>query len=110
MREFLVEITIAVPEGTDPVEVERRRAAKAVRAGELAADGHLFQLWRPEGELRSIGVWRADSEKELLKHLREERIEPPTSGRISRIVACALHIAEVTWSPKIAAGLSVEAT
>jgi muconolactone D-isomerase len=65
MREFLVEITTTVPEGTDPAEVDRRRAAESVRARELAATGHLFRIWRPVGELRSIGVWCADDESEL---------------------------------------------
>ena len=65
MKEFLVEITTTIPEGTDPDEVSRRRAAEAVRAGELAASGHLFRLWRPVGEMRSIGVWRAADEAEL---------------------------------------------
>ncbi|MEV5748369.1 muconolactone Delta-isomerase family protein [Actinoallomurus sp. NPDC052308] len=65
MREFLVEITTDVPAGTDPAEVERRRAAEAVRAGELAAAGHLVRLWRPVGELRSVGIWRAADEAEL---------------------------------------------
>ncbi|KUN76054.1 muconolactone Delta-isomerase family protein [Streptomyces griseoruber] len=65
MREFLVEITTTVPEGTAQDEVDRRRAAEAVRAGELAGTGHLARLWRPVGELRSIGVWRAADEEEL---------------------------------------------
>ncbi|GAB3987258.1 hypothetical protein GCM10029978_105300 [Actinoallomurus acanthiterrae] len=65
MKEFLVEITTTVPEGTDPAEVERRRAAEVVRAKELAATGHLARLWRPVGELRSIGLWRADDEIDL---------------------------------------------
>ncbi|WP_371668015.1 muconolactone Delta-isomerase family protein [Streptomyces sp. NBC_00289] len=65
MREFLVQITTTVPEGTSQDEVGRRRAAEAVRAAELAADGHLARLWRPVGELRSIGVWRAADEEEL---------------------------------------------
>ena len=65
MREFLVEITTTIPEGTEQAEVDRRRAAEAVRAAELAATGHLFRLWRPVGELRSIGVWRAADEEEL---------------------------------------------
>ncbi|MET9880290.1 muconolactone Delta-isomerase family protein [Actinacidiphila glaucinigra] len=65
MKEFLVELTTTVPEGTDPAEVDRRRAAEAVRAGELAAGGHLVRLWRPVGELRSIGLWRADDEAGL---------------------------------------------
>jgi muconolactone D-isomerase len=65
MREFLVEITTTVPEGTGQREVDRRRAAEAVRARELAATGKLARLWRPVGELRSIGVWRAAAEEEL---------------------------------------------
>ncbi|MGQ5641003.1 muconolactone Delta-isomerase family protein, partial [Streptomyces sp. EWL5.16] len=36
MKEFLVVLTTTVPEGTDPEEVTRRRAAEAVRARELA--------------------------------------------------------------------------
>jgi muconolactone D-isomerase len=65
MREFLVEITTSVPEGTSPDEVDRRRAAEAARARELAAAGRLVRLWRPVGELRSIGIWRAADEAEL---------------------------------------------
>jgi muconolactone D-isomerase len=65
MREFLVEITTTIPEGTDPAEVDRRRAAEAVRAKELAATGNLGRLWRPVGESRSIGLWRADDEADL---------------------------------------------
>ncbi|MGW1888598.1 muconolactone Delta-isomerase family protein [Streptomyces sp. NPDC001970] len=65
MKEFLVELTTTIPEGTDPAEVDRRRAAEAVRAEELAAAGHLVRLWRPVGELRSIGLWRAADEAEL---------------------------------------------
>jgi muconolactone D-isomerase len=56
MKEFLVELTMSVPEGTDQAEVDRRRAAEAVRAKELAAEGHLFRLWRPVGAPRVIGV------------------------------------------------------
>ncbi|MGW4927078.1 muconolactone Delta-isomerase family protein [Streptomyces parvulus] len=65
MDEFLVELTTAIPEGTDPAEVDRRRAAETVRAGELAEQGRLFRLWRPVGETRSVGVWRADDESDL---------------------------------------------
>lgn len=43
--------------------------------------------------------------EELLKYLREERIEPPAPGRISRIVASALHNAEVASSARIASRL-----
>ncbi|SDP11008.1 muconolactone Delta-isomerase family protein [Actinacidiphila guanduensis] len=65
MREFLVQLTTTVPEGTDPEEVTRLRAAEAVRARELAATGHLGRLWRPVGEMRSIGLWRAEDEADL---------------------------------------------
>jgi muconolactone D-isomerase len=65
VTEFLVEITTTVPAGTDPAEVDRRRTAEAVRARELAATGNLVRLWRPVGELRSIGIWRAADEAEL---------------------------------------------
>jgi muconolactone D-isomerase len=65
MREFLVEITTTIPEGTSQDEVDRRRAAEAVAAKELAATGNLFRLWRPVGELRSLGIWRAADETEL---------------------------------------------
>ncbi|MFJ4467570.1 muconolactone Delta-isomerase family protein [Streptomyces sp. NPDC089424] len=65
MKEFLVELTTTVPEGTDQAVVDERRAAEAMRAKELTAEGHLSRLWRPVGELRSIGVWLADDEAEL---------------------------------------------
>lgn len=70
MREFMVELTTAVPEGTDPAEVDRRRAAEAVRAGELAEQGRLFRLRRPVGEVRSVGIWRADDESDLRSNVR----------------------------------------
>ncbi|OIJ64634.1 muconolactone Delta-isomerase family protein [Streptomyces mangrovisoli] len=65
MREFLVEITTTIPEGTPQEEVDRRRAAEAVHAKELAASGRLARLWRPVGELRSVGIWLADDEDDL---------------------------------------------
>jgi muconolactone D-isomerase len=69
MREFLVEIVTTVPEGTSQEEVDRRRAAEAVRARELAADGRLSRLWRPVGEMRSLGLWRGEDEDELYKNV-----------------------------------------
>ena len=65
MQEFLVEISTTIPDGTEAAEVDRRRAAEAVRAAELAAAGQLFRLWRPLGELRSLGIWRAADEADL---------------------------------------------
>jgi muconolactone D-isomerase len=69
MQEFLVEITMTIPDGTEPGEVNRRRAAEAVRARELAAAGNLVRLWRRVGELRSIGVWRALDEADLRRNV-----------------------------------------
>ncbi len=48
--------------------------------------------------------------EELLAHCRVERIEPPTVGRIDRMVASALHQAEEALSVRIAARLSTVAT
>lgn len=69
MKEFLVELTTTVPKGTDPAEVDRRRAEESVRARELAAAGRLVRLWRPVGELRSIGLWRAVDDGELYREV-----------------------------------------
>ncbi|KJK33276.1 muconolactone delta-isomerase [Lentzea aerocolonigenes] len=65
MREFIVEITTTIPDGTSQSEVDSRRALEAVRAKELAASGNLVRLWRPIGEMRSIGLWQADDEDDL---------------------------------------------
>jgi muconolactone D-isomerase len=65
MQEFLVEIITTIPDGADPAEVDSRRAAEAIRAKELAVAGNLVRLWRPVGEMRSIGIWRADDEADL---------------------------------------------
>ncbi|MER5602271.1 muconolactone Delta-isomerase family protein [Streptomyces sp. NPDC002265] len=65
MNEYLVELTTTVPDGTESAEVDRRRAAESVRAKELATQKRLLRLWRPVGELRSIGVWRAEDERDL---------------------------------------------
>ncbi|MEU6657578.1 muconolactone Delta-isomerase family protein [Streptomyces sp. NPDC046821] len=65
MKDFLVEITTDVPQDVSAEEVERRRATESVRARELATAGRLFRLWRPVGEKRSIGIWRAEDEERL---------------------------------------------
>lgn len=69
MKEFIVEIVTTIPDGTAQGEVDERRAAEAIRAKELAATGNLARLWRPVGELRSIGLWRADDEADLHEHV-----------------------------------------
>lgn len=64
-REFIVEIVTTIPDGTPQSEVDEKRAQEALRAKELVAQGSLVRLWRPIGELRSIGLWRADDEDDL---------------------------------------------
>jgi muconolactone D-isomerase len=65
VNEFLVEVTTTVPESVTDAEIAEARAAEAVRARELAATGHLVRLWRPVGEMRSIGIWGAEDERDL---------------------------------------------
>lgn len=59
-----------------PLEIETRgsrrrrtvRRREAVRAEELAAQGHLLRLWKPPlipGEWRTLGLFAADDENEL---------------------------------------------
>ena len=56
--EFLVDMVTTVPEGTDDATVADTKAREAVRAEELARQGHLLRLWSPPvkpGEWRKIG-------------------------------------------------------
>jgi len=66
MKEFLVELTTRFPDDMASEEIDRLRAAESVRAKELAGQGHLVRLWRPVGEMRSVGLWRAADEAALL--------------------------------------------
>jgi muconolactone delta-isomerase len=66
--EFLVTMTTRVPEGTPAEAVDDIRAREAVRARELAAEGHLLRLWRPPlapGEWRTLGLFAAADADEL---------------------------------------------
>ena len=66
--EFLANMITNVPEGTLEAEVDETKEREAVRAGELAAQGHLLRLWKPpvkSGEWRTLGLWRADDQTHL---------------------------------------------
>src|SRR5438445_10853924 len=66
--EYFVEMTTHVPEGTPEDSVDDIRAREAVRAGELATQGHLKRLWRPPlapGEWRTFGLFGADDDSQL---------------------------------------------
>jgi muconolactone delta-isomerase len=72
MNEYLVTMTTHVPDGTSDESVDLMKAREAVRAGELATEGHLLRLWRPPlqpGEWRTIGLFAADDDVSLEKHL-----------------------------------------
>ena len=69
MKDFVVTITTTIPDSADPAEVDRRRNAEHERARELAATGHLYRIWRPAGEKRSIGIWRAEDRQDLLDNV-----------------------------------------
>jgi len=66
--EFLVTMTTHVPDGTSEAAVADMRAREAVRARELADQGHLLRLWRPPlapGEWRSLGLVAAADADQL---------------------------------------------
>jgi muconolactone delta-isomerase len=66
--EYLVTMTTRVPDGTPEASVADIRAREGVRAGELAAQGHLLRLWRPPlqpGEWRTLGLFAADDAGQL---------------------------------------------
>src|SRR6266852_5316098 len=66
--EYLVTMTTRVPDGTPDETVQDVRAREAVRARQLAAQGHLLRLWRPPlqtGEWRTLGLFAADNDDQL---------------------------------------------
>lgn len=66
MKDFLVEISLHGVEALEPDELTSLREAESVRAAELALEGILIRLWRPDRPgWRNIGLWRARSEEEL---------------------------------------------
>lgn len=66
MREFLVEISLHDVEELTPAELDAMREAETVRAWELAEQGALIRLWRPDRPgWRNVGLWRARCEEEL---------------------------------------------
>ena len=66
--EFLITLTISVPEGTPGQTVADTKAREAERARELGEQGHLVRLWsvpaRP-GQSRTLGLWRAQDAAEM---------------------------------------------
>jgi len=70
--EYLVTMTIQIPDGTSEAAVQDIRIREAARLRELAAQGHLLRLWRPPlqpGEWRTLGLFAADDDAQLEKVL-----------------------------------------
>jgi muconolactone delta-isomerase len=61
--EFLITMTVTAPPDTPADAVADKRAREAVRARELAGQGHLQRLWALPGATperrRTLGLWRA---------------------------------------------------
>jgi muconolactone delta-isomerase len=71
--EFLATFTRSVPEGTPGLDDARAR--EAVRAHELAEEGHLERLWRL-GPGRALGLWRARDPAEVQAILKSLPLDP----------------------------------
>ncbi|QNI05357.1 muconolactone delta-isomerase [Mycobacterium kubicae] len=67
--EFLITMTITVPQDTPADVVEETARREAARARDLAGRGHLVRLWAlppgPDGRL-TLGLWRARDPGELM--------------------------------------------
>lgn len=77
-QEFLTTFTASVPERTPRETVDHAEAREAVRARELAAQGHLIRLWAVadgSGE-RSLGLWRARDPAEIRAVLESLPLRP----------------------------------
>lgn len=72
-RTFLTVLTITVPTRTTADVVDDTVRREAVRARELAADGVLLRLWSlpaTADRRRTLGLWSADDEADLLRTLQ----------------------------------------
>jgi muconolactone delta-isomerase len=88
--EFLVTMTVDVPEGTPTHEVDDVGAGEAARSRELAMEGHLRRLWRPalHGEHCSIGLFVADDRGHLEELLSSM---PRRIWRTDEVTALGAH-------------------
>ena len=63
--EFLTTFIQAIPQATSSRAVEEAKAREAVRARQLAEQGHLVRLWVLPGRGRALGLWRARDPAEM---------------------------------------------
>ncbi|MGW6139318.1 muconolactone Delta-isomerase family protein [Streptomyces sp. NPDC055140] len=64
-KEFLVTFAPAATEDATSQALTDATAAEAVRAKELAGQGHLVRLWKTPGERHALGLWRARDAAEM---------------------------------------------
>jgi len=82
--EFLVTFTPAVPPGTPEKDVADADAREAVRAGELAEQGHLVRLWKLPAP-PALGLWRADGDAEMRAILESLPLYPYVRTETTRL-------------------------
>jgi muconolactone D-isomerase len=63
--EFLVHISIVIPQDMPDDERQRRYDAETRQAAALASAGQLVRLWRVPGRTANWGLWRARDATEL---------------------------------------------
>jgi muconolactone delta-isomerase len=67
-QEFLITMTVAVPEGTSTGVVDDTMKREAERARELVRHGHLQRLWAMPtmtSDRRALGLWNASDAAEM---------------------------------------------
>jgi len=74
--DFLVEIDVRLPPGTDPARRAELIAAEAGRAKELSARGTIARLWRVPGRWSNVGIWCASDATELHEALSSLPLYP----------------------------------
>jgi len=66
--EFLVDFEVRIPDGTPESEVRDHEQAEATAAAKLVEEGHLVRLWKHSGHATVVGLYRADSQTQLVGH------------------------------------------
>jgi muconolactone delta-isomerase len=74
--EFLSTFTVSIPEGTPARAVEDTEAREALRAKELARQGHLLRLWMLPGQGRALGLWRARDAEQMQAIVKSLPLDP----------------------------------
>ena len=85
--EFLTVFTLAVPDGTPDEAVDIAEAREAVRARELAEEGHLQRLWALPGQGRALGLWRAIDFAEMQAIVRSLPLDPMMTTETTPLTA-----------------------